>query len=178
MCFQKQIIRQDIANLDMKNDWCYNSFWNNDDKGSANLSKKYISEVIKDNYKNWKKGDIILIKSPTGSGKSEFIKKKLLNWCKDQHKSMLLLSNRTLLYKQQISDIESNLTGGFTKITLGLYQTFEESIENYDYVVCDECHYFFEDASFNRFTDIIYKKIQNYGSVKIYAQISLQVLRE
>ena len=56
--------------------------------------------------------------------------------------------------------------------------SFEESIENYDYVVCDECHYFFEDASFNRFTDIIYKKIQNYGSVKIYAQISLQVLRE
>lgn len=127
------------------------------------MSKKYISEVIKDDYKNWKKGDIILIKSPTGSGKSEFIKKKLLNWCKDQHKSMLLLSNRTLLYKQQISDIESSLTGTFTKITLGLYQTFKESIENYDYVVCDECHYFFEDASFNRFTDIIYKKIQNYS---------------
>ncbi|CAB1241772.1 protein of unknown function [Ruminococcaceae bacterium BL-4] len=62
------------------------------------MSKKYISEVIRDDYKNWKKGDIILIKSPTGSGKSEFIKKKLLNWCKDQHKSMLLLKAIGLCY--------------------------------------------------------------------------------
>lgn len=120
------------------------------------MSKKYISEVIKDNYKNWKKGDIILIKSPTGSGKSEFIKKKLLNWCKDQHKSMLLLSNRTLLYKQQISDIEFSLTGTFTKITLGLYQTFEESIENYDYVACDECHYFLRMLVSTGLRSIIY----------------------
>lgn len=128
------------------------------------MPKKYISEVINDDYKGWKTGDIILIKSPTGSGKSEFIKKKLLNWCKDQHKSMLLLSNRTLLYKQQVSDIESDLNGVFSKITLGLYQSFNEGIEDYDFVVCDECHYFFEDASFNRNTDIIYKKIQNYSA--------------
>ena len=93
--------------------------------------------------------------------KSEFIKKKLLNWCKNQQKTMLLLSNRTLLYKQQISDIESDIVGTFSKITLGLYQTFKDEVKNYDYVVCDECHYFFEDASFNRCTDTIYKKIQN-----------------
>ncbi|MDD4689721.1 MAG: hypothetical protein PHE51_08265 [Eubacteriales bacterium] len=126
------------------------------------MSKKYISELIADDYKEWKKGDIILIKSPTGSGKSEFIKKQLLEWCKQNQKSMLLLSNRTLLYNQQISDIQEDLRGGFFKITLGLYQTFKEEIEDYDYLVCDECHYFFEDASFNRHTDIIYKKVQNY----------------
>ena len=33
----------------------------------------YISELIKDEYKEWEAGQIILISAPTGSGKSNFI---------------------------------------------------------------------------------------------------------
>ena len=123
------------------------------------MGKKYISEIISEEYKEWKQGDIILIKSPTGSGKSEFIKNQLLKWCELQQKSILLLSNRTLLYQQQINDIRLNNGCLSDELTLDLYQTFPGNIEDYDYVVCDECHYFYEDSGFNRETDFIYKQI-------------------
>jgi len=123
--------------------------------------KKYISEVIGEEYKEWKKGDMILIKSPTGSGKSEFIKKQLLSWCKGKNKKLLLLSNRTLLYKQQINDIQAENINDNEQIELSLYQKFDGAVNEYDYVVCDECHYFYEDSSFNRETDIILKEIEN-----------------
>lgn len=123
------------------------------------MGKIYISEVIGEEYKEWKQGDIILIKSPTGSGKSEFIKNQLLKWCESQQKSILLLSNRALLFQQQINDIRQKNGRLSDELTLALYQTFSDSIENYDYVVCDECHYFYEDSGFNRETDFVYKQI-------------------
>ena len=127
------------------------------------MAKQYVSDIIGDEYKEWKKGDIILIKSPTGTGKSEFIKSRLIKWCKTNKKSMLLLSNRDMLKQQQKHDTYSDIRNGFFhNIQLSLYQSPKEEITNYDYVVCDECHYFFEDSSFNRETDIIYKKVKDY----------------
>ena len=36
------------------------------------IKKKYIQEIIGDDYKNWKKGETILIKAGTGAGKSYY----------------------------------------------------------------------------------------------------------
>jgi len=125
------------------------------------MARQYISDKIGDEYKEWEKGEIILIKSPTGTGKSTFITNILFKWIKDQHKRMLLLSNRTLLYEQQVNEINKQNRRGFYHIELDTYQSFKEDINYYHYVVCDECHYFFEDSPYNRSTDTVYKQIKN-----------------
>ncbi|GCD11405.1 DEAD/DEAH box helicase family protein [Clostridium tagluense] len=123
-------------------------------------TSKYIADEIKEDYKQWKKGDLIFIKAGTGTGKSYFIKNDLVKYCKDNDKKILYLTNRNTLKKQIINDIGQNST-----ITVMNYQKVEVSIlnnvrfDNYDYVVMDEAHYFFTDASFSKKTDIFFKKM-------------------
>ena len=39
---------------------------------------KFISDVIGEEFKEWKRGDIIILAAPTGCGKSTFVLEKLL----------------------------------------------------------------------------------------------------
>ena len=43
------------------------------------MAKRYVTDIIGDDYKNWKPGDCILITNGTGSGKTYFVKNNLLN---------------------------------------------------------------------------------------------------
>lgn len=43
-------------------------------------NRKYVSDIIGDEYKKWDKGDIVFIKTPTGSGKTTFILDTLLEY--------------------------------------------------------------------------------------------------
>lgn len=63
---------------------------------------KYIEEIIDKEYKKWKNGDKIVISSPTGSGKSTFVLKKLLPWAVDNGKKIVYLCNRKILKDQII----------------------------------------------------------------------------
>lgn len=121
--------------------------------------KKYISEIItRDDIKQWEINDTILINSPTGSGKSYFIRKILLNHCIFTGKKILLITNRKILKEQVQNQIELDKSEDI--ITVMNYQQIEErilhsdGIEHYDYIVADECHYFFSDALFSRKTDV------------------------
>lgn len=44
----------------------------------------YVSDIIGEKYKTWKKGDIILLTAPTGSGKTTFILNELLSYAIDK----------------------------------------------------------------------------------------------
>ena len=142
------------------------------------MEKIYISDII-DNKEisKWKSGNNILIESQCGSGKSEFIKGPLHQYCKLDNKRILLLSNRTLLKNQNIQD----LAGKLDVVTTFNYQKLEFQILNgldietifqhYDYIIFDEIHYPFSDSTFNQNTSIILDTI-NLISNKIFVFIT------
>ncbi|MEG2235932.1 MAG: DEAD/DEAH box helicase family protein, partial [Clostridia bacterium] len=123
---------------------------------------EYLSNIItKDQISKWRQGDKITINAPTGCGKTFFITNVLGEYCRATNKKILLLVNRTILKRQQnennnysdILDIKS-----YQEITQSILQgTNDFSI--YDYVVSDECHYFFSDSYFNESTDIILNEL-------------------
>jgi len=139
------------------------------------MPKQYISDVItNEEIVKWQQGNRILIHSQTGSGKSEFIKTKLYDYCKDNNKKILLLSNRILLKNQNIVDIGDKTD--IIKVTN--YQALQsqvlskesdllELIEPYDYIVFDEAHFMFADSTFNKSTYLLLPPIINTPSNKI-----------
>lgn len=130
-----------------------------------------ISDIItEDDLNRWQKGDMVLIDAPTGSGKSYFIMNGLYKHCKKNNKKVLFLTNRDLLKDQFISSLIAE--GKKDVISILNYQKLENAIINhepntldmskYDYVIADECHYFFTDALFNRNTDLIIEFFAEY----------------
>ena len=59
----------------------------------ANGKQKWVSDIIKDDYKKWK-NEFIILDCGTGCGKSYFCLHILGNYIKRQHKKMLYLCNR------------------------------------------------------------------------------------
>ncbi len=122
------------------------------------MRKKYISELIGKEYRQWGKGKVI-ISAQTGRGKSQFIMKEALPWWLENNKKVLILVNRRSLLKQYI--YEEALTYDCyvmnTKITT--YQEYAREImkngsligafHGYDIVVMDEAHFFISDSDFN-----------------------------
>lgn len=123
-------------------------------------TKKTISDIIThDQYSNWK-NEVITITTGTGGGKSYFIKYKLSDYAKEQGRNLLLLVPRKRLKIQVDLELKK---ADINNIDVQTYQTFEnyykrhhrhKSLDMYDYIVCDEYHYFFSDAGFNVFTDL------------------------
>jgi late competence protein required for DNA uptake (superfamily II DNA/RNA helicase) len=126
------------------------------------LLKTFVSDIITvEEISKWKRTCKILISSQTGTGKTEFIKNNLYQYCQYNHARILLLSNRTLLKNQNIVELEGKLD----VVTTVNYQELENKIlygssisklfDGYQYIVYDESHYLFSDSQFNRNTDIL-----------------------
>lgn len=95
-------------------------------------------------------------------------------------KKIIIFSNRTILHDQisnEISDKEisvinyQNLESHFegtriAKMEKAALDSLIEYLAVYDYIVLDEAHYIYQDATFNRYTDVILKAIQNLKSTK------------
>jgi hypothetical protein len=130
-----------------------------------------ISDIItNDDLDRWKKGDMILIDAQTGRGKSYFVMNKLYEFCKKNNKRILFLTNRDLLKDQLLNLIKTQGKDDIIK-TIN-YQKIENAIINhepntlnmseYEFVIADECHYFFTNALFNRNTDLIIEFLETY----------------
>lgn len=144
-------------------------------------------------YKEWTPG-LYLIDAGCNAGKSTFVIKELYPFAKEQHKRILMFSNRLALKGQQ-----EILTQG-TDIVLLTYQKLEYNqyqqgieiistyqhedlmnlVEEFDYLVLDEAHYLFQDASFNLATETIVKMVDRYRDSKIVLMLSAtpQLLQE
>lgn len=140
--------------------------------------KLWISELIGDKYKTWNKEKIIF-DAGTGSGKTSFCLGVLTEYAEDTGKTVLYLCNREKL-KEQVKDEVNQL--GYKNITVTTYQSIQEkikqhiSIEKYDYILADECHYFVTDALFNNYTDLAYDYIKNSKeSVVVYMSATAKV---
>ena len=118
-----------------------------------------VSDFLMPYYKHWEIGQKILLSAPMGSGKSYFI----YNFLIKDDKKVLILSNRSLL-KQQYETYLANSNND--NVELYTYQKLENilrqngTIEHFDYIICDEAHYFITD-SWNSTTDLSFKYVNN-----------------
>lgn len=137
------------------------------------LNLEWVTDAIGEKYKKWRKGDIVKILAQTGTGKTFFIKNVLIPYMKP-YESMLIIANRINLkrqlkkdliqyYNQEIPKTLKELDNLTTigNVTILSYQTISElkkadeyklnklDLNNYSYIICDECQFFFSDASFN-----------------------------
>ena len=140
----------------------------------------YVSDLIKlKDIEQWTNNDIILIKSPTGKGKSHFIKTDLRKYCEINNKTILLLTNRDILKEQNIKELAEDNT-----IDVKNYQQIEYAILNgkpinsYDIIVADEIHYFFLDSTFSRKTDISFNWLINSNTLKILLSATCNIVEE
>ena len=135
----------------------------------------YISDIVtKEEIDLWEQGQRILIHSQTGSGKSHFIKNNLYEYCLENDKKILLLSNRTILKDQNSNDLEGKLDIVHpenyqlleTRVLHG--EDINDLFIKYDYIIYDECHYLFSDSQFSRTTDLLIEPLINTPENKIF----------
>ncbi|WP_206207757.1 DEAD/DEAH box helicase family protein [Virgibacillus profundi] len=126
---------------------------------------KVSNLITNDDIQNWENGDVITIKAGTGKGKSYFIKNNLYNIAKNENKKILMLIHRKNCVYQFEEEIHKDKK--YDVIDIKTYQHLEHlysrkkvfNFGKYDYIVCDEFHYFISDASFNKKTDISFNQL-------------------
>ena len=131
----------------------------------------------------WKSGDKILTTAGTGKGKSYLVKNILFNYADDGENKILFLVNRLPL-KEQIQH-ELKESGKENVIIVQTYQKLEADIlageadvSGYKYIICDEAHYFFSDATFNHRTNLGLNYIKSIkGSIVIFMSATPTMLK-
>lgn len=124
---------------------------------SNGKQKQYFSDLIGSRYKEWNNEKIIL-DGGTCSGKTFFIQNILIPYAETIGAKVLYLCNRRPLYDELFPTIKA-----YRNVDLMLYQVLQEHvrcnkcIQNYEYIIADECHYLHTDALFIEYTDISYK---------------------
>ncbi len=123
------------------------------------MKERVSDKITIADIESWN-NDIITIKAPTGAGKSYFVKYTLYNFAKSNNKKILFLIHRTNCVNQFQMEIEQAKktdvidikTYQKLEILNQTYKTYFDFSE-YQYIVCDEFHYFMGDAAFSKTTD-------------------------
>lgn len=131
---------------------------------------RYLSERFNEqDFKNMEPGYNYAFWSEPDSGKSTMIGMHLLPLSERENKSILYLYPRSAIANQLKNKFTSHV------IDYRTYQSLEEDLSkgiilnHYDYIVCDEPHYFVEDADFNDETERSFDFINNEkDAVKIF----------
>lgn len=116
-----------------------------------------MSDLVDIDYTTWENTKVIF-DCGTASGKTYFILHMLIPYAIANKKRVLYLCNRRPLYDELFQDMKQ-----FYNVDLVLYQILQEwikqgkTIPRYDYIIADECHYLYTDATFNEYTDLSYK---------------------
>ena len=147
--------------------------------------------MIGEDYKTWGKGKVV-IEATTGTGKTSFVMGPLMDWALAETlrmnfpRQMLILCNRRALKADIMAKFEArcephifmNEFGEpdcleYDIVTIATYQHFEKrlkytkdkgrAIGSYKIIVLDECHYFFDDSSFNENTAALYQTLKRTG---------------
>lgn len=140
------------------------------------MQRERVSGVVTiEEIKKWTTGDTITITAGTGAGKSYFIKNVLYAFAKNNNKKILMLIHRTNCVNQFLEEIKRDKKTDV--IDIKTYQKLEwnnlnkikDDLSKYQYIVCDEFHYFISDAAYNKNTDISLNLIlSQQNSIKIF----------
>lgn len=160
-----------------------------------------VSDLIGNDYQNWRFGDIVTISTPTGSGKTTFILKTLLDWAISHRNAILYLVNRKVLKEQIQWRINTEVQAQFGAqnpstsidhfISVWTYQAIEEQLQKqnhgwldrqlsrYAIVVYDECHYFCVDATFNPASELSWQYLtSSFGNrIQIFMSATIESMQ-
>ena len=134
-----------------------------------NVNQYLTDQISESEITKWSQRKVIL-DCPTGMGKTTLINKVVAKVAGDANALVLFLSSRTSLSEQQ----KENLTKlGVENVQVITYQYLESILNKkgdfdasrYAFIVCDEAHYFTNDATFNDNTAISYKWIETQPTV-------------
>ncbi len=122
----------------------------------------HVSDLIGEDYKNWKEGDVIFLSASTGLGKTYWVMNDLYEYARSYDRKVAILLNRRILKDQVWEDARVHEWERYRDRVgpyIFSYQQLEADeksserarkiIRGCDYVVCDECHYFLSDSLFN-----------------------------
>ena len=129
------------------------------------MIKKYISERIPyQEYSKWTEKKKVVIQAPTGMGKTTFVLEYFLLHCMYEKKRVLILCNRRLLreqYEFELAKLFERYAELVNYVEVKTYQEIAEMMKNgmkskyllkdFDVVIADEAHYFYQDSEFNPF---------------------------
>lgn len=71
--------------------------------------KRYLSEQIGEKYRQWKTKDMVIISTPTGSGKTTFISQVLLPYATERNEKIIYICNRRALKEQDLENFRKDL---------------------------------------------------------------------
>ncbi len=154
------------------------------------MSKRYIADILREHKVDLTKdieyeteckkhgaNSAFIIQAPTGYGKSHYITGEFYEYCKSKGYKILFLLPRSAPTEQFIEETKSKAD----VITIKTYQsiTFEYITTgkcnlNYDYIICDECHYFVTDSIINKETDICFDLLYRSRAFKIYMSATIE----
>lgn len=140
------------------------------------IAKSFLSNEFEEKrFESWTSDNHYAIFAETGAGKSTLLLDKFTSWTEKQipMKKILYLYNRKSMYEQFAKKYEQE----HVNLTTSTYQDIEarakgigvkDYIDSFDYILCDECHYFVSDAAFNENTFLSYEAINNCNGTAIY----------
>lgn len=138
-----------------------------------------VSDIVTiSDIKQWQKENaMVFITSGTGSGKTYFVTEVLEKVVNLNGKQT---TPKILVLQHRLNNVnQTRLDSKNKSIKVSTYQSLEanlqfNSVENnidlneFDFIVCDECQYFVEDSLFNKSTDIAIYKIMKSSPIKIF----------
>lgn len=150
-----------------------------------------VSDLIGDEYLNWKPGIPYVLSSQTGRGKTTFVMTRLLRNAAAQNRDVLYICNRKALHaqvEQIISNMMQKLKSAFSlteeesrHLIIQTYQYYEAGTINpfyfskVLYVIFDEAHYFLEDSSFNSETNLWAEWIKTFYTTPVNSETPICV---
>ena len=150
-----------------------------------------VSDLIGDEYLNWKPGIPYVLSSQTGRGKTTFVMTRLLRNAAAQNRDVLYICNRKALHaqvEQIISNMMQEIKSAFSlteeesrHLIIQTYQYYEAGTINpfyfskVLYVIFDEAHYFLEDASFNSETNLWAEWIKTFYTTPVNSETPICV---
>lgn len=133
------------------------------------LKTKYLSEMFtKGDFASMSNDKMYAFYSVPDSGKTTMIINILQPYLKESSKKALYLSPRKTINDQNKANFDDTVIHSKT------YQKLEHDIINginffkdYDFIICDECHYFVEDSAINNLTDESFNFINKSDAIVI-----------
>lgn len=153
-----------------------------------------IKEALEEEVPYWRYWKAILIDAPPGKGKTSFVYEVLIPLAIKINRNVLLVANRNALSLQmkldvmeligsplrdRLTDLGIRETDIFGSVGIVSYHSLprflndpenEDWLDNVEYVVADECHYFTSDSSFNDLTEWHLKLITKHfkRAIRVY----------